>query len=149
MLCVIVTSCTYVYMQHYAIFKRRHHESIGRQICTCTCRFTTSEAKIAFVLFYWVAHAVMVFTAVSLRAGRDDTFDYHLRSYVDCMEGGSRKYHDCHELKSDLEAESYPVVEVINLIFNAFLNFASLPFVIQFQTIKKVVGKIRRRAASK
>ena len=82
----------------------------------------------------------MLLGAISIRAGGDDTFDYHLRSYVDCMAGGNRKYYDCQELKSDLEAETSPMAEVILLTLNAFLNFASLPFVIQFKTLKNVVA---------
>ena len=90
----------------------------------------------------------MVFTAISRRAGRDDTFDYYLRSYVDCMAGGNRRDHDCQEIKSQLEAETNSMVEVTNMMFNAFLNFASLPFVIQFKTIKNVVSKLRRPTAT-
>ena len=55
------------------------------------------------------------------------------------MAGGTRKEHDCRELREDLEANASFVLEVINLFFLAFQNFASLPFVIQFQTIKKSI----------
>ena len=72
----------------------------------------------------------------SVRAGREDIFDYHLRSYANCMAGGYRKHHNCHGLRLDLEAEANPVLEVIIYIANAFYNFAILSFVIQFQTIK-------------
>ena len=55
------------------------------------------------------------------------------------MAGGTRKEHDCHKLREDLEDNAASVLEVISLIFLAFMNFASLPFVIQFQTIKKLI----------
>ena len=53
------------------------------------------------------------------------------------MAGGNRKGHDCHELREVLESNATFVLEVISLLFLAFQNFASLPFVIQFQTVKK------------
>ena len=137
--------CLYVYMcsKHYGIFKRRDKESVGEQVCTC--QLTVPKVKIAFVLFYWIVYCLMLFPAISLRAGRDNTFNYHLRSYVDCMAGGSRKFHDCYEQKSDLEAETNPMAEVFLLTLSAFLNFASLPFVIQFQTIKNTVNSLQAR----
>ena len=55
------------------------------------------------------------------------------------MAGGIRKEHDFRELRKDLEDNATFVLEVISLIFLAFQNFASLPFVIQFQTIKKSI----------
>ena len=55
------------------------------------------------------------------------------------MAGGSRKEHNCHELREDLEDNATFVLEVISLFFLALQNFASLPFVIQFQTIKKTI----------
>ena len=97
------------------------------------------------MLFYWLVHAVLVYTAISIRAGRDDTFDYYLRRFTDCMAGGNRRDHDCNSLRMDLEAESNPVVDVIFLLSFAFLNFVSLSFVIQFQTIKNVVGKAAKK----
>ena len=124
--------------QHYGIFKRKHQESAGKQVCTC--QFTVPEVKIAFVLYYWIMYSVLLLAAISVRAGINDTFDYHLRSYFDCMGGGNRKYRDCQELKSDLEAVTSPMAEVVLLTLNAFLNFASLPFVIQFRTLKNVVA---------
>ena len=60
------------------------------------------------------------------------------------MAGGNRKGHDCHMLRQDLEAES-PIVEIIYLVLLAFVNFASLPFVIQFQTAKSTLRRASRR----
>ena len=60
------------------------------------------------------------------------------------MAGGNRKNHDCHMLRQDLEAES-PIVEIIYLILASFVNFASLPFVIQFQTVKSRLSGASRR----
>ena len=91
----------------------------------------------------------MIWTTASIRNGRDDTFAYTLRSYADCMAGGDRKDHDCHNLRLDLEAETNFVIEVIYLILIAFLNFASLPFVIQFQTVKHTVRQAKRRLSAK
>ena len=55
------------------------------------------------------------------------------------MAGGTRKEHDCRELRENLEDNATSVLEVLSLFFLAFQNFASLPFVIQFQTIKKSI----------
>ena len=126
-----------MYTQSYGIFKTKHQGSVGKQVCTC--QFTVPEVKISFVLFYWVIHSVLLWTGVSVRTGRNDIFDYHLRSYTDCMAGGYRRDHDCNSLRMDLEAESNPVIEVITFISHGFLNYASLPFVIQFQTVKNSV----------
>ena len=131
----------HVYTQSHVIFKTRHRDFIGKQVCTY--QFTVPELKISFVLFYWVVHAVLLWTSISIRAGRNDTFDYHLRSYTDCMAGGSRRDHDCNSLRMDLEAESSPVIEVITFSSTGFLNFASLPFVIQYQTVKNSVKASR------
>ena len=101
------------------------------------------ELKISFVLFYWVVHAVLLWTSVSVRSGRNDIFDYHLRSYTDCMAGGYRRDHDCNSLRMDLEAESNPVIEVIMFLLTGLPNFATLPFVIQYQTVKNSVKATR------
>ena len=130
-------------MQSRGIFKRKRQDSGSKQVCTC--QFTVPEIKITFVLFYWIVHTVLVWTSLSVRSGRNDIFDYHLRSYTDCMAGGNRRDHDCNSLRMDLEAESNPVLEVISFLLSGFLNFASLPFVIQFQTVKNSVKATRHR----
>ena len=61
------------------------------------------------------------------------------------MAGGDRKDHDCHKLRLDFEAERNFTIEVIYLILTAFLNFASLPFVIQFRTVKHRVRQATQR----
>ena len=91
----------------------------------------------------------MVWASFSLRSGGDKTFHHLLKNYADCMAGGNRKYHDCRDLRLDLEAEINPVLEVMNFIINASLNFATLPFVIQFQTVKKLTAQAARKICSK
>ena len=61
------------------------------------------------------------------------------------MAGGNRKYHDCHKIKSYLEAETNIMVEAVLLLLCGIQNFANLLFVIQFQTIKNAVNKICSR----
>ena len=114
-----------------------------------TCQFSVPEVKIGFVLFYWLILTILIWTTASIRNGRDDTFAYNLRAYADCMAGGNRKDHDCHKLRLDLEAETNFVIEAIYLILVAFLNFASLPFVIQFQTVKHTVRQVTRRLSAR
>ena len=66
------------------------------------------------------------------------------------MAGGNRKGHDCHELREDLEAQTVgPVLNIISLTLLAFQNFASLPFVIQFQTLKNSISQARQKLFSK
>ena len=120
----------------------QHRDSVGKRICTCY--FTVPEFKISFVLFYWVLHSILLCIGFSIRAGRDDIFDYYLRSYTDCMAGGTRRDQDCQSLRMNLEAESNYVIEVIYFLSSAFLNFASIPFVIQFQTVKKLIISSRK-----
>ena len=65
------------------------------------------------------------------------------------MAGGNRKDHDCHDSRANLEAEANPVVDVVYIISTTFLNFVSLSFVIQFRTIKNVVGKAAKKFNTK
>ena len=130
-------------MQHYGIFKTEHRESVGKQVCIC--QFTVPEVKIVFALSYWLVANLIVWTSLSMINARADVFENNLGRYVLCMIGGNREGHDCHMLRLDLEAETFPAVEAIYLMFIAFLNFASLPFVIEFQAIRKRV----RQAAKK
>ena len=96
------------------------------------------------MLLYWVVHSILVWTGFSIRSGRADIFDYYLRSYTDCMAGGNRRDYDCQSLRASLEAESNHAIEVIYFLSSAFLNFASVPFVIQFQTVKKSIRPSRK-----
>ena len=136
----------YTHMQHHGIFKRRQYGSVGMHLCPC--QFTVSEVKIVFILLYWLLLTILIWTSFSVRAGRAEEFDFHLESYIDCMAGGDRRGHDCQDLRRDLEADVNPVVEVIYLVLIAFLNFASLPFVIQFQTVKHSVRRVTQRLSS-
>ena len=63
------------------------------------------------------------------------------------MAGGIRKDHDCQELRLKVEAESYPLIEVFYLILLSFLNLSTLPFVIQFQTVKQRLQQAAQRLA--
>ena len=91
------------------------------------------------MLFYWVVYSTLRCISFSIRAGRAGIFDYYLRSYIDCMAGGTRRDHDCQSLRMNLEAESNHVIEIIFFLLYAFLSFAIIPFVIQFQTVKKSI----------
>ena len=132
-----------VCMQHHGIFKRKQRSSVDKQ--TRTCQFTVPEVKICFVLLYWLMLTIMIWTSLSIRIGRVDTADELLRSYTNCMAGGDRKGHNCHSLRTDLEAEESPAAELLYLFLAAFLNFATLPFVIQFQTVQQSVKQASRK----
>ena len=132
--------CMYVCMQHYGIFKRMQEKSTGKQVCTC--QFTVPEVKIVFVLVYWLVITTALFTSVSIKAGRADMFYYHIKRYIGCMAGGHRKHLDCHSLRQDFEAGVNPTLEIIYLLFVAFLNFSSIPFVIQFRTVKRLINRL-------
>ena len=120
-----------------------HLESVGKQVCTF--QFAVPEVKIVFVLFYWLLCTILIWTTFSIRDGRADIFNNILQRYTDCMAGGNREDGDCHNLRLDLEDETNPVLEVIFLTAAAFLNFASLPFVVQFQAIKTFIRKITKK----
>lgn len=96
------------------------------------------ELKVVIVLFYSLLLTIVLSTTLS---GTGDRFDEDLRRFADCMAGGTRKEHNCHELRENLEANATSALEVINLFFLAFQNFSHLPFVIQFQTIKKSIAQ--------
>ena len=133
-------------MQNHGIFKRKHQGTIGKRVCTC--QFTVPEVKFVFVICYWLVHSIVIVTASSIRDGRLDIFYYHLRNYADCMAGGNRKDHDCHRLRQDLEAETSPLMEPIIFISIALLNYATLSFVIQFQTVKNSIARRFSRTSS-
>ena len=61
------------------------------------------------------------------------------------MAGGNHEHHDCACLRLDLESETSPVVDAISIVLTAFLNFASLSFVIQFQTVKNIMTQALRK----
>ena len=105
----------------------------------CTCQFTVPEIKIIFVLLYWLLDFVLALTAIAVLASRTEMLDYVIRNYTDCMAGGNRRHHNCHRSRLDLEAQSSPASEIINIFLTAFLNWVSLPFVIQFQTVKRTL----------
>ena len=65
------------------------------------------------------------------------------------MVGGNRKHLDCHSLRQDLEAQVTPALEVIIFLLVGFLPFASLPFVIQFQTVKTTIRQTSRNLSLK
>ena len=125
---------------------RKNKGSVGKRVCTY--QFTVPEVKIGFVLLYWLAITILIWTNLSIRNGRVDTFAQTLRRYIDCMAGGDRKDHDCRTLRLDFEAETNFTIEVIYLVLIAFLNFASLPFVIQFRTVKHRVTQAARRIST-
>ena len=77
-------------------------------------------------MFYWVVRVVVFYITASIRAGRDEIFDHHLRSFTNCMAGGNLRDHDCHSLRLDVESETNPAVDVFSIISRAILNFASL-----------------------
>ena len=105
----------------------------------CICQFTVPELKIIFVVFYWLVLSAMIWTGAGIKAGRKDAFDFYLRNYADCMAGGNRNGHDCHKLRLELEAQTVPVLEVVYFTMVAFVNFALLPLVVQFQTVKHTI----------
>ena len=82
---------------------------------------------------------IVLWTSLSSIGNR---FHENLRSLADCMGGGNRIDHNCYELREDLETNAISILEVTSLIILAFQNFASLPFVIQFQTVKKLITQV-------
>lgn len=121
---------------------RRRRRSVAKP--TCTCAFSVPEVKIAFVLFYWLIESAVFWTVASIRASRDEAFDQHLRSYANCMAGGDRRDHDCHSLRMNLEIRTNPVLEFTSIILVTLLNFVTLAFVIQFQTVKRSLRRATR-----
>ena len=121
---------------------RRCRRSAAKQVCTCT--FNVPEVKIAFILFYWLIESIVFWTVAGIRNGRDGAFKQHLRTYADCMAGGDRKDHDCHSLRMNLETGTNPVLEFTGVILVVLLNFVTLAFVIQFQTVKKSLRRAMR-----
>ena len=106
------------------------------------------EVKIVFVLLYWLLCSTLTWTYFSIVDGRADIINNILERYVECRAGGNRVGHDCHMLRQDLAAETIPALEVTYLISIAFLNFASLPFVVEFQAIKKCVRQAAKKLKS-
>ena len=98
------------------------------------------------MLVYFLLLTIVLLTSFS---SRGDSYYNKLRRFANCMAGGNRKGRDCRELREDLEAQTNPILEIINLTLLAFQNFASLPFVIQFQTLKNSISQARQKLFSK
>ena len=65
------------------------------------------------------------------------------------MAGGSRRSVTCEPYRREFESLSHPGLECTYLILFAFLNFSSLPFVIQYKTVKRSVKEATRRLTLK
>ena len=99
------------------------------------------------MLAYSLLLTIVLSTTLS---SRDDSYYNKLRIFANCMAGGNRKGHDCRELREDLKAQTLsPVLDIITLTLLAFQNFAYLPFVIQFQTLKNSISQARQKLFSK
>ena len=61
------------------------------------------------------------------------------------MAGGTNRSHTCEKFRNEFEKLSYPGLECIYLILFTFLNFSSLPFVIQYKEVKQSVKEATRR----
>ena len=103
------------------------------------------EVKIVFVLVYWLFCVVLVWTNFSVSDARADIAENSFQNYAGCMAGGSRKNHSCHMLRLQLEDISIPELDALYRILVSFLNFVSLPFVIEFHTIKNFVRQAARK----
>ena len=61
------------------------------------------------------------------------------------MAGGANRSHTCEKFRNGFEKLTYPGLEYLYLIFFTFLNFSSLPFVIQYKAVKQSVKEATRR----
>ena len=96
-------------------------------------------------MIYWLRSVILAWTSFSITDGRADIINNILERYVGCRAGGNREGHDCRMLRLDLEAETFPALEVAYLIASAFLNFVSLIFVIEFQAIKRLLKQATKK----
>jgi len=92
---------------------------------------------------------ITVWTSFSIRDGSADSFGFYLTQYWRCMAGGSRRSVTCEPYRREFESLSHPGLECTYLILFAFLNFSSLPFVIQYKTVKRSVKEATRRLTLK
>ena len=65
------------------------------------------------------------------------------------MSGGTSRSNTCEPYRREFESLSHPGLECFYLILFAFLNFVSLPFVIQYKTVKRSVKEATRRLTLK
>ena len=65
------------------------------------------------------------------------------------MSGGTSRSDTCEPYRREFESLSHPGLECTYLILFAFLNLSSLPFVIQYKTIKRSVRDATRRITLK
>jgi len=126
-------------MQHQGIFKKKSLRKV------CAYEFSAPEIKIFLILCYLLAFMVTIWTTQSIAAGNVDDFKYHLTRYITCMAQGIRENEDCQSYKKEVENLSLPELHVIYTVLFAFLNFSSLPLVVQFRTVKDSVRQAARR----
>ncbi|XP_065891009.1 uncharacterized protein [Dysidea avara] len=129
------------------IFKRRLNKSTGKPIRTF--HFSTPEVKLFFMFCYLLVIMIMVWTSFSIRDGSANSFRFYLEQYWRCMSGGTGRSDTCEPYRREFESLSHPGLECTYLILLAFLNLSSLPFVIQYKTIKRSVREATRRITLK
>ena len=114
-----------------------------------TFHFSTPEVKLFIMFCYLLVIMITVWTSFSIRDGTASSFEYHLGQYWRCMAGGASRSHTCEKFRNEFEGLTHPGLECFYLILFTFLNFSSLPFVIQYKTVKRSVKEATRRLTLK
>ena len=68
--------------------------------------------------------------------------------YFRCMSTGTNNP-DCEKFRRQFQEDSFPSLEAIYVILSGFLNFANLPFIVQFRTVKQSVRRVTKRVSVK
>ena len=110
-----------------------------------TCYFSTPEVKLFMMFSYLLVIMITAWTSFSIRDGTANSFQFYLEQYWRCMAGGASRSHTCEKFRNEFESLTHPGLECTYLILFTFLNFSSLPFVIQYKTVKRSVKEATKR----
>ena len=110
-----------------------------------TCHFSIPEVKLFVMFCFLLVIMTTVWTSFSVRDGSANSLQFYLEQYWRCMAGGTNRSHTCEKFRNEFEKLSYPGLECIYLILFTFLNFSSLPFVIQYKAVKQSVKEATKR----
>jgi len=102
---------------------------------------STPEVKVFILLCYIFVLMGFLWISFTISVSKFEEFEYYINEYARCMAGGVRNGLDCSELENKFEHENLKYFQVANLVMHAFLNWAYLPLVLSYHSLKKLVKK--------
>ena len=103
------------------------------------CQVTASEVKIFLIFCYLLAFFAVLWTSVTYDISKHDELTSKIGTYFRCLANGVHDQLDCEQYRREFEDMSIKWLNVLYLLFIAFLNVSNLPLVIEYRRMKEVV----------